>query len=148
MIIVAAISTSQQRHLPPNISASPTPVPTVRLDGTVVRVELADTSEKRFKGLSGVREMPEDQGMLFVFESQDVEAQFVMRDMYIPLDIIWIDNNEVVKIDANLEPRPGVVDDSQLMFYVGNSIDYVLEVNGGFAEKNGIKVGSKVTLPF
>jgi len=69
-----------------------------------------------------------------------------MKDMFIPIDIIWIDNGKVIQIDRDVQPEPGV-DDSDLAFYIpADPIDYVLEVNARFCEKNLIEVGDVVDL--
>ena len=76
----------------------------VELGGTVIRAEIVDTNPTRIKGLMFRETLPENQGMLFVFESEG-KYGFWMRNMNFPIDIIWIDkNNKVVDIAKNAEP--------------------------------------------
>ena len=52
-------------------------------------MDLADTPEKRFQGLSGREILEEGTGMLFVFQ-EERQHTFWMKDMRFPLDMIWI----------------------------------------------------------
>ena len=68
------------------------------------KVQEAHTEEEKEKGLQGVSSLPEDQGMLFFFEEPQ-EVSMWMKDTLIPLDIIFInEDNEVVKV-AQGEPN-------------------------------------------
>jgi hypothetical protein len=112
-----------------------------------ISVEIADTDSKRQKGLGQRDSLGQDQGMLFVFDQKDVAPSFWMKDMRFPLDIIWIDDNLIVKIDKNIPNPSSGTQDNQLTFYSPNQlIDYVLEVNSGFADKNTIKIGDAIDI--
>lgn len=138
-----------------NNSSSPTPtsVPNLKeitIGSTTIMVNVANTEATRSKGLGGVMSMPEEQGMLFVFDKKNLsptEARFWMKGMQIPLDFIWIFNNKVSEITPNVPAPAANTPDKDLKIYSPDaSIDYVLEVNAGFAVKNNIKVGDNVTL--
>jgi len=121
---------------------------TVTIGNKTISVEVANTPESRKNGLSGTSALAEDNGMLFVFDSQDIMPSFWMKDMLIPLDIIWINDGKVVKIDKNVPAPAKDIPDSELKTHnPGQPIDYVLEVNSGFSDKNGVKAGDSVTLP-
>lgn len=64
----------------------------ITIDGDVYRVAVADTPERRSRGLMGVTELGEREGMLFIFES-DVDSGFWMKDTLIPLDIAFFDSS-------------------------------------------------------
>ena len=86
--------------------------------------------------------------MLFTFDPQNVTPGFWMKEMLIPIDIIWIEGGHVVKIDKNVEAPKENTPDSELKIYTPDTpIDYVLEVNAGFSDKNSIKVTDTVILP-
>ncbi|MBV9454077.1 MAG: DUF192 domain-containing protein, partial [Rubrobacter sp.] len=55
-----------------------------------VPVEIAATDAERERGLMGRTTLPEDSGMLFVFD-QDQQLSFWMKDTLIPLSIAYID---------------------------------------------------------
>jgi uncharacterized membrane protein (UPF0127 family) len=104
---------------------------------TNVTVELAVSQEQRAKGLMFRKFLPQDQGMLFLFEEED-EQVFYMKNTYIPLDMIFIDAEfRVVGIIENAKP---VKEDN---LTVHEPSRYVLEVNAFFAKKNGIRKGTK-----
>ena len=75
--------------------------------------------------------------MLFPFDNKQNHT-FVMRDMMFPLDIIWIDENKIVKIDKNLPPEGH---DFKKLYSSNQPVNNVLEVNAGFTDKKNIKVG-------
>lgn len=110
-----------------------------------IPVEIADNQELRARGLSGRTSLDAGTGMLFIFDSKGVKPGFWMKDMLIPLDFIWIADGKVVKIDKNVSfPSPGTPDNQLKVYYPNGLIDYVLEVNAGFSDKNNIQVGDSV----
>lgn len=125
---------------------SPTPMPltkTILIDNKEVVVEVARTATERSKGLSGRDFLDKNSGMVFIF-AKDSKPIFWMKDTKFPLDIVWINDNKVVRIDKSV-PTELSKKDSELTRYSTNvGIDYVLEVNAGFSEDNKIKVGSTV----
>src|SRR4026208_1251957 len=70
---------------------------TVTINGHTLNIEIAQTQIEREKGLSGRDTLPENSGMLFVFDKPDYYA-FWMKDMKFPLDFIWIRDQKVVQI--------------------------------------------------
>lgn len=112
-----------------------------------VSVEIADDEEERRKGLGQRETLGEDEGMLFVFPASTSNIIFWMKDMAFAIDIIWINDNKVIKIDENVQPEPGVDDHKLKRYYPENSVNLVLEVNAGFAEKNNINLGDNVQIP-
>lgn len=114
---------------------------------TEIPVEIADTTQKRQKGLSERKSLAEGEGMLFVFAQEDVQPPFWMEEMKFAIDIIWIGDDKIVQIDESVPPPEPNTPDSELKFYIPNQpIDYVLEVNAGFVEENNIKVGDSVKI--
>ncbi|MFB5615404.1 MAG: DUF192 domain-containing protein, partial [Candidatus Nitrosomaritimum yanchengensis] len=96
-------------------------------------------------GLSKTDFLPDDEGMLFIFEGNDVHpVSFWMKGMSIPIDILWIDDGLVVQIDKSVQPEPGVPDNQLRLYPSKQPIDFVLEVNAGFSESNNIEIGSKI----
>jgi uncharacterized protein len=107
---------------------------------TRVRVEVVRTPEDRARGLMFRKQLPQSQGMLFIFDTEEIQS-FWMENTYIPLDMIFI--------DAKLEVV-GVVENAAPLTRTSRKVDtpslYVLEVNAGFARQHGIGKGTKVTL--
>ena len=103
-----------------------------------VTVEMANTYESRTKGLMFRDPLPENHGMLFVFDNQG-NHPFWMMNMKFNLDIIWMDSKgEVVYVAKNIPPCgvPCSTVDPQ------TDAKYVLEVNAGFVDKHQIDNGS------
>ncbi len=116
-----------------------TPTHSLTAGGTEIQIEIADTSASRAQGLSGTTVLGPDEGMLFVFDSDGLHS-FWMKDMLIPIDIIWTDAaGLVVHIEHSLSP-----DTYPQTFTPPLPTRYVLEVPAGFATEHGIEVGSKL----
>lgn len=115
----------------------------IKINETKVKVKIADTEEKRKTGLSKIKKLEENEGMLFVFAEKDVQPSFWLKEMQMAIDILWINNGKVVKIDKNVQPPEANTKDEDLKLYKPDEpIDYVLEVNSGFVEKNNLKKGA------
>lgn len=130
------------------VTSTPSNQKLVKLGNSEVRVELADTETERAKGLGGRTSLDQNTGMLFIFDQKNIVPTFWMKDMRLGLDIIWIKGDKIVSIDRNVPaPSSGTPDSNLILYNPGQPIDYVLEVNSGFSDKNNIKVGDLVTLP-
>lgn len=109
---------------------------------TKLTVQVADTQEKRDKGLMFVGKLPKNEGMLFVFSGKTYGG-FWMKNTLIPLSIAFLDlDGKILKI---LDMVPCKEDecptyDPELYYH------YAIEVNLGWFEKNQIKVGDFVKL--
>jgi uncharacterized membrane protein (UPF0127 family) len=107
-------------------------------------VEVARTSEERAVGLSGRDSLPDDRGMLFDLEETRVPS-FWMKDTRFPLDMIWIgEDKRVVEITADVQPQPGAQDSELQRYSPEQPVRYVLELNGGAAERLGIERGTQL----
>lgn len=96
------------------------------------KVQEARTEEEKEKGLQGVTELPEDEGMLFYFDPPE-DVSMWMKDTLIPLDIVFInDDEEVVYVEEG-------VPNTETQMTVQN-VAYVLEVNSG----SGIQEGDEL----
>jgi hypothetical protein len=83
--------------------------------------------------------------MLFVFQ-QPGEYGFWMKDMLIPIDIIWISaDNQVVHVET-AQPQPGVPDDQLTVYRPSAPALYVLEVRAGLATEKGIRLGDEAQI--
>lgn len=107
-----------------------------------VSVEIADNFETRAKGLMFRDSLPENHGMIFVFETEG-NYPFWMMNMKFNLDIIWIDSKgEVAHVAKDVVPcgiSCSVIDPQ-------TNAKYVLEVKAGFVDKYGIRKGSFVEI--
>jgi len=103
-----------------------------------VAVEVANTGAQRELGLMYRNHLDENAGMIFVFPDA-APKNFWMHNTPISLDMIFADSaGRVTGIVANAEPF------SDKLLGVAGASQYVLEVNGGFCAKNGIKAGDRL----
>jgi len=108
--------------------------PTVTLGGTDVRVLVADDYAELARGLQGYDELPNGEGMVFVYGDAAVRT-FAMKEVAFPIDVLFIDEDLTV---AAIEPLdPG---DVRLVSSPG-PCRYVVELPQGWAEERGIMVG-------
>lgn len=105
-----------------------------------LEVEIADEPTERARGLMGRTELPEDQGMAFLFE-EETDGAFWMKDTLIPLSIAFWDAGG--RIVAIVDMQPCQVDPcprySPGVAYVG-----AVEVNVGWFERMGVGIGDRV----
>ncbi|MFH1971764.1 MAG: DUF192 domain-containing protein [Patescibacteria group bacterium] len=119
----------------------------IKIKDTEISVDVSDTSEKRSKGLSGRDSLNEKEGMFFVFDKNDEIPTFWMKDMIIPIDIIWINDGKIIQIDKNIQaPEKDTLDSKLVRYSPKESVDYVLEVNSGFSDKYAFSIGDRVDL--
>lgn len=105
---------------------------TIEIGNKKYKVQEARTEEEKEKGLQGVTELPEDEGMLFYFDPPE-DVSMWMKDTLIPLDIVFInDDEEVVYVGEG-------VPNTETQMTVQN-VAYVLEVNSG----SGIQEGDEL----
>ena len=107
-----------------------------------VRVEVADDLFERARGLMYRTALGVNRGMLFVYPEEQ-KLSFWMRNTLIPLSIAFIDS-ELRIVDIQ-DMRP--LDDEPPSYVSSGPAQYALEVNQGFFEKRGVKVGDRVELP-
>ena len=112
------------------------------IGNTKITVEIADTETERTRGLSGRSFLPENTGLLFVFDTTDNHS-FWMKEMNFPIDIIWFDDHwRVVDITTNALPK-----DFPRTYRPRSPVRYVLEVNGGFITAHRITIGTQIVSP-
>ena len=105
-----------------------------------VGLEVAATDPAREQGLMYRNALPDDRGMLFVFETE-VEHQFWMKNTLIPLDMLFIAaDGQIAGIHADATPL------SLASITVGKPSLWVLEVRGGWAARHGVAAGDRVEL--
>lgn len=108
--------------------------------GRTVEVEIAADDPSRERGLMWRRNLPDGQGMLFIFPTEE-EHSFWMRNTLIPLDMIFLaGDGTVVGVVANAVPH------SLLSRTVERPSKYVLEVAGGWSARHGVTRGMKLRL--
>ncbi|MGO8989620.1 MAG: DUF192 domain-containing protein [bacterium] len=107
------------------------------IHGKEIWVEVAKTPEERNHGLMGRKHLGKDEGMLFIFETEDYHG-FWMKDTIVPLSIAFIDKDGRIVSITNMRPQTL---DSHLP---PTPVLYALEMNKGWFSSHGIKTGDVV----
>jgi len=116
-------------------------IPTAVFNNTVLELEIVQTQEEQQQGLSGRVALPENVGMLFVYEQATIPI-FWMKDMNFSLDIVWIgEDKKIVHITENVAPET-----YPQTFSPQAPVQYVLEVNANWTNRYSVSVGDKVVL--
>jgi len=100
-------------------------------------VQVAQTPQERQIGLMFRKEMPQHEGMLFVFE-QPAPQCFWMRNTLIPLTAAFVADDGTIVNLADMKPQS---DDSHCS---AKPVRYVLEMNQGWFARRNIQAGYKL----
>ena len=106
-----------------------------------VTAAIADTRDLRYLGLSDTDSLPEDRGMLFVFDAVD-DRTFVMREMDFGIDIVYADEEGVIT-EIHHAPAPEPDEDGESQRYPGRG-QYVLEVVYEWTTDRGVTEGDRL----
>lgn len=131
LILVALVGSFMLSHFKPTTQVS--------LGSGVFSVKVATNDIERERGLSGVDALGSLEGLLMVFDT-DGRHGIWMKDMNIPIDIVWLDSNKTV-VYMVTEASPQV--STEKIFTPKDPALYVLELSAGSIQKSGIKIGSK-----
>lgn len=101
-------------------------------------VEVADTEERRQRGLMFREELPADGGMIFIYDPPQVAAMW-MKNTLIPLDMVFVDTEgKIAHVASRTTPH------SLEPISAGVPVSAVIELNGGSCDRLGIRVGDRV----
>ena len=110
-----------------------------------VDVEVADTPNERYTGLSDHESLADGEGMLFVHDGED-ERTYVMREMDFDIDIVFVDaDGEITAIEHARAPEAG--EDGENLEYSGKA-KWVLEVPRGYANETGMEAGDEIEIEY
>ena len=102
------------------------------------KIWVADSDQRRARGLMFVKHMAEDEGMLFIYP-QAVRAGMWMKNTFIPLDMLFVAaDGKVVHVVENTEPHSLKTIEST------GEVIAVIELKGGTASRLHIAKGARV----
>ncbi len=114
---------------------------TVNINNNFFILQIANTPETRSKGLMFIEKLDKNKGMLFIFEKTEIQT-FWMKNTYIPLDIIFLDENfDIVTIYKNAKPL-----DTRTLYSSLKPSKYVIEILGGISDQINLTETSKVKI--
>ena len=139
-------ATSTEEAPPPTTSEPEESGPLVRIETAggevVVPVEIADSPEERQVGLMNRESLPEDAGMIFLFE-EDGSGGFWMKDTLIPLSIAFVAADGTIARILDMDPCEA---DPCEVYEPGVFYRSALEVNQGAFSRWGVQEGDRLTL--
>lgn len=136
-------NTAQKTNKTP---VSELPTATLKIKDQILKVELANTPQAQEHGLSDRASLAQDHGMLFDFtNASEKQPEFWMKDMHFNLDFIWIANNKIIGMTANV-PAPKNPSEPLPTYSPPGNIDYELEVNAGWSKNHNVLVGDTVEI--
>lgn len=109
-----------------------------RIQGQTYTLFIANTEEKRTRGLANITSIQNNEGMLFVFEKPDY-YRFWMKDMKFPLDFIFINENQIVDMIRNVSPK-----NYPNTFTSIEKADKIIELNAGEITRLNLKKGANM----
>jgi len=113
----------------------------VTIDNQSFNVTIARSEKEHEIGLSGTKSLDRNQGMMFLFNNPGYYS-FWMKDMKFPIDIIFINNDQIVTI---YNDAPIIKGQENLIAYPPTQMaDKVLEIQAGLSKKYSFKIGDKV----
>ena len=117
-------------------------LPRVRLSAGMHQIDaqVAQTAAQRQTGLMFRREMPQHEGMLFVFEQPATQC-FWMKNTLLPLTAAFVADDGTIVNLADMKPQ---TEDSHCST---KPVRYVLEMNQGWFAKKNLKAGAKLAGP-
>ena len=115
-------------------------LPRVKLSAGMhqINAQVAQTGEQRMVGLMHRREMPQHEGMLFIFE-QPTQQCFWMKNTLLPLTAAFVADDGTIVNLADMKPQSTESHCSE------KPVRFVLEMNQGWFAKKSIKTGFKLT---
>jgi len=107
------------------------------INGHALTAEVASDDASRTRGLMYRRILPENRGMLFVFDTNSIHAMW-MANTYVPLSVAFLDERGVI---INIEDMKPLTRDAHA---AARPARYALEANLGWFRKRGIRPGARV----
>ncbi len=138
----SALTSAQDSVQPPEMTFAKK---MIRVAGTKVTVDIADSPAKRSYGLMFRKSLEKNHGMLFIFDREQVLG-FWMKNTLIPLSIGYFDSKmRLVSISEMVPERMGTKETEYKTYPSAKPAQYALEMEMGWFAKQRIKVGDQFT---
>lgn len=118
------------------------PKGSLKLGKQVLNIEIAETKEQRAHGLMHRTSLPENYGMLFVFEEEQF-LSFWMKNTYVDLSIAYFDSNRLLFEIIDMKASSGEMQTKFKTYPSSKTAKYALEVPLGWFKKHKIRPGLK-----
>jgi len=138
LIVLAALCSFAATNAHAEAPVAVVTVTSANGDGHEFVLEVADTEERRQRGLMFRKELPEDGGMIFIYDPPQVAAMW-MKNTLIPLDMVFVDaGSRIAHVASRTTPH------SLEPISAGVPVAAVIELNGGTCDRLGMGVGDRV----
>lgn len=117
---------------------------TLKINKRELKIEIAETPSQHAYGLMNRSSLPENHGMLFVFEEEDFRS-FWMKNTFVDLSIAYIDKNRKIIEIQDMKAVSSSLDANLPTYPSSGKAMYALEVSQGWFKKNNIKVGNFIS---
>ena len=133
LLLVALVASYAATNFKPTVE--------LRMGSGVYHLWLADDDAERQQGLSGVESLKQNGGLLIKFDT-DANWGIWMKDMKIPLDIVWLDKDKKIVYIVKNAPAESSTD---VIYSPKEPARYVVELPVGSVDKAGLKKGMVAT---
>ncbi len=116
---------------------------TIQIKGKTIQAEFAQNEEQHQLGLMNRDSLPENFGMLFIFDNEDYRS-FWMKNTFVDLSIAYIGADKKIKEIIDMKASKSSLDVNTPSYPSSFKVKYALEVKQGWFEKNKIKVGDQI----
>ena len=128
LLLASASGHAQQPSLPPILLGA---------GMHVIRAEVADRDDTRALGLMHRTSLPQNGGMLFVFETTGVHCMW-MKNTLLPLSVAFVDEGGAILNIADMQPL------SETSHCAARPVRYALEMTQGWFAERGIRAGTRL----
>ena len=133
IVLLIGVWNFSTKHLKNNFAVEKT----IQIGSSEIAVQLAQTPQETYQGLSDIEKIPAKTGMLF-FYNQLSECNHVMRKMKFDLDFVFLRDGKVVHLEKNISKDfKGIISSPE-------KCNQVLEINAGEINLLEIKIGDKM----
>jgi uncharacterized protein len=126
--------------LPAQETQSRLPVIEIKAGSSLIRAEVAHTTEQKARGLMHRTRLGDNDGMIFIFDGK-TRANFWMKDTPLPLSIAFIDSRGVILEIADMKPF-----DETTIQSASDQVAFALEMNQNWFSLNRVKPGTALIL--
>lgn len=141
LVLIGSVHAQESIHRQQARPQMDLPRATLRAGMYRIEAQVAQTTETRQIGLMFRQDMPEHEGMLFVFPQSAIQC-FWMKNTILPLSAAFINHaGEIVNL-ADMQPL------DETSHCSASPVAYVLEVNQGWFERHGLQAGDRIEAEF
>jgi hypothetical protein len=116
-----------------------------KLGQKIIYLEIADNPEKHARGLMFRESLAENEGMLFVFESEEPRS-FWMKNTFVDLSIGYFNKNQELLEFIEMKAVKSLIQKDLPQYQSHSPAQFALEMKSGWFKKNHIKLGQKLSL--